>query len=739
MLSDFEVPRPNLEFNQIFLDSSELYLQSIKVVLCLDLDWEVTGQLNFCTRCVIFQPKDERLPLFKFRYCDNMEFRSGKGSLETIFAQREVKLPSFVAAMNRVLPGVSKAKRREDKSLGVTMLIRVSKFSVYERSPPSTFSSELFPNIFVFKIDSKASLKNETVGSSGLMIDDAAGKFAHFDQLVKHIRSSSDEQMLNENLKRESFANYVAHGQKKQKNFQWIYPCEIIETFERFYGVIFMDEMRNLKIKAILNKTKEISIKLSLRDIKWMTLYPHSYQMNGIEIFTFSSSKSILLKFEKEKSAEKILRTLKDGACEMIQFQLESLTKHWARNLLSNFDYLISLNRLANRSFNDISRYPVFPWVISDYVSDELRINSKRHARDLSKPIGAVGSQRAAKAAEQYKSLAEDPLPIKKPCNFNTYVMTPGYVNFFYLRSVPSLIVKLQSGAFGPNDRIFRGFEQLWETIHSGHTQPVELIPEFYCPNRSDLLLNSHRLDLGQGPSLEEIDDVKPARWATNLQDFLLKMKAALESDVVSLSLAQWIDLTFGKNSRGADAITALNVYYETCYPENVNFSAIKSQLKEDSLRLQVQEFGQVPPQLFKEPHPKKKIKAQIQNIAPQPEPRSADEDEINPLDFEGLNRGSVSPNQGHSGSNSTHQFAPKEKLNEHRAKKPEEKAGTSAVQHSLSRGEYSDIKSPEFGDMMNSQELLTKLERMRAQLEINESDRGRLSEEHFDDSDPNF
>ena len=27
------------------------------------------------------------------------------------------------------------------------------------------------------------------------------------------------------------------------------------------------------------------------------------------------------------------------------------------------------LNREANRSFNDLSQYPVFPWVIADYTS----------------------------------------------------------------------------------------------------------------------------------------------------------------------------------------------------------------------------------------------------------------------------------------------------------------------------------------------------------------------------------
>ena len=34
--------------------------------------------------------------------------------------------------------------------------------------------------------------------------------------------------------------------------------------------------------------------------------------------------------------------------------------------------YLLYLNSLADRSFNDLTQYPVFPWVVADYTSDFL-------------------------------------------------------------------------------------------------------------------------------------------------------------------------------------------------------------------------------------------------------------------------------------------------------------------------------------------------------------------------------
>jgi WD repeat and FYVE domain-containing protein 3 len=40
------------------------------------------------------------------------------------------------------------------------------------------------------------------------------------------------------------------------------------------------------------------------------------------------------------------------------------------RGEISNFQYLIHLNTLAGRSYNDLTQYPVFPWIIADWDSE---------------------------------------------------------------------------------------------------------------------------------------------------------------------------------------------------------------------------------------------------------------------------------------------------------------------------------------------------------------------------------
>jgi hypothetical protein len=44
-----------------------------------------------------------------------------------------------------------------------------------------------------------------------------------------------------------------------------------------------------------------------------------------------------------------------------------NLTELWRRRGLSNLEYLLQLNCLAGRTYNDISQYFVCPWILSDY------------------------------------------------------------------------------------------------------------------------------------------------------------------------------------------------------------------------------------------------------------------------------------------------------------------------------------------------------------------------------------
>jgi hypothetical protein len=84
-----------------------------------------------------------------------------------------------------------------------------------------------------------------------------------------------------------------------------------------------------------------------------------------------------------------------------------SMTKKWQKGLITNFEYLMYLNTLAGRSFNDLTQYPVFPFILANYKTKELNLNSPEMFRDLTKPMGAQSPARLEKFIEKYKALVE--------------------------------------------------------------------------------------------------------------------------------------------------------------------------------------------------------------------------------------------------------------------------------------------------------------------------------------------
>lgn len=111
----------------------------------------------------------------------------------------------------------------------------------------------------------------------------------------------------------------------------------------------------------------------------------------------------------------------------------------WVCREISNFEYLMQLNTIAGRTYNDLSQYPVvsplhlplydpfiskdedlkwgaveflfiyllffnspqFPWVLCDYTSPTLDLEDPSVFRDLSKPIGVVNPRHAQNVREK--------------------------------------------------------------------------------------------------------------------------------------------------------------------------------------------------------------------------------------------------------------------------------------------------------------------------------------------------
>ena len=84
------------------------------------------------------------------------------------------------------------------------------------------------------------------------------------------------------------------------------------------------------------------------------------------------------------------------------------------------------------------------------------------------------------------------------------------------------------------------------------------------------------------------------------------KCRAALESEHVSQTIHNWIDLIFGYKQRGQAAIEANNLFYYITYEGAVDIEKVRDPQERKSIEAQINEFGQTPHQVFVRPHPKR-------------------------------------------------------------------------------------------------------------------------------------
>ncbi|XP_029331034.1 neurobeachin isoform X6 [Mus caroli] len=282
-------------------------------------------------------------------------------------------------------------------------------------------------------------------------------------------------------------------------------------------------------------------------------------------------------------------------------YKSSNMTQRWQRREISNFEYLMFLNTIAGRTYNDLNQYPVFPWVLTNYESEELDLTLPGNFRDLSKPIGALNPKRAVFYAERYETWEDDQSP---PYHYNTHYSTATSALSWLVRIEPftTFFLNANDGKFDHPDRTFSSIARSWRTSQRDTSDVKELIPEFYY--LPEMFVNSNGYHLGVREDEVLVNDVDLPPWAKKPEDFVRINRMALESEFVSCQLHQWIDLIFGYKQRGPEAVRALNVFHYLTYEGSVNLDSITDPVLREAMEAQIQNFGQTPSQLLIEPHP---------------------------------------------------------------------------------------------------------------------------------------
>ncbi|GAA5931772.1 hypothetical protein JCM10213_005852 [Rhodosporidiobolus nylandii] len=289
--------------------------------------------------------------------------------------------------------------------------------------------------------------------------------------------------------------------------------------------------------------------------------------------------------------------------------KLERMTKRWEQRLISNLEYLTFLNTTAGRSYNDLTAFPVFPWILADYTSETLDLEDEKTFRDLSKPMGSQNPARMLEFQERYAQLEElddgiSPPPFHYGSHYSSAMTAAGYL--VRLQPFTDTFTDLQGG-LDHADRLFWSIEKAWLSASGGNRSDVrELIPEFfYLP---DFLTNVNGVDFGKRQDGESIDDVVLPPWAKgDPRLFIEKHREALESEYVSTHLSQWIDLVFGFKQRGEAAKEAVNVFSHLSYEGAIDLDQIEDPDERKAATSTIHNFGMTPRQLFTKPHPSRR------------------------------------------------------------------------------------------------------------------------------------
>uniref|UniRef100_A0A8C7R8I7 Neurobeachin-like protein 2 n=1 Tax=Oncorhynchus mykiss TaxID=8022 RepID=A0A8C7R8I7_ONCMY len=472
---------------------------------------------------------------------------------------------------------------------------RVSSAENYSR-----MRLKLVPN-YNYEDHRQASALRDNLGKRGSFT-------GSLDKAVKQVKVSDLEDDILE-LPEDDPA--VEEAGQKEKLVLWE-DCELVTQVDVSPGRLELTTQHIYFYDSSTEKEEGVGqdFKWPLSQIREIHLRRYNLRRSALEIFLIDQT-NYFLNFKKEVrnkvySRMLLLRSLSLYGTRSPQELLKAsgLTQKWVNREMTNFDYLIQLNTIAGRTYNDLSQYPVFPWILSDYTSEELDLTDPGVFRDLSKPVAVLNERNAKAVREKYESF-EDPTGTIDRFHYGTHYSNAAGVMHYLIRVEPftSLHIALQSGRFDCADRQFHSIPALWQTLTDNPNDVKELIPEFfYFP---EFLENQNAFDLGRLQiSKERVNDVILPKWAKSPEDFIYKHRKALESEYVSAHLQDWIDLIFGYKQRGPAAVEALNVFYYCTYEGAVDLDAITDEKERKAVEGMISNFGQTPCQLLKEPHP---------------------------------------------------------------------------------------------------------------------------------------
>ena len=380
---------------------------------------------------------------------------------------------------------------------------------------------------------------------------------------------------------------------------------------------IFMEIINNIN-EVYKNKEKRLEgytdsfLKKTSKNVCFENFYmkycPIGYIENNIKEYSNTGLFGLKKSARKKTSSVHVINAnlyisnLKNNFTEAIineyTFRSEVIDL-WAKNRISNYDYIMLLNILSGRSLNNLSQYFIFPRIFNDFNHNILNWISSSIYRDLSYPILASEPSLREDIKNKYDITEADKY------HSGTFYSTYAFISYFLIRQRPfsEISLEIQGGEFDATDRLFIGSKEVcgMKEKYQESIPPLMTLPELY--------INFNKFYFGKTQKDEFLvnDFILPNWSREDPRKFSLVIKRIFESRNINAKLNKWIDIIFGIAQSGPEAVKLLNTYRKACYALSLDeIEEFKKKFELLGMLIEKQELGYNAKQIFNKPHKKK-------------------------------------------------------------------------------------------------------------------------------------
>ena len=244
-------------------------------------------------------------------------------------------------------------------------------------------------------------------------------------------------------------------------------------------------------------------------------------------------------------------------------FHKKNYTKDWQENKISTLKYLLLINKFTGRTYNDLSTYLIFPWILNDYTD----IKNKEHFRKMQYSMAIQDEEHLEIVKKDYENDKDS----KKKSHFVYHYSNSANICLYLLRLNPFTYTQIKLN--GHFDSPYRQIESMQDMCYvlREFKESSELVPEYFFMVECLLNLNFNFFGEKATNSGKKsiVNNVKLNIDFSTLLELIMFHKSFLNSDEVGENINKWIDNIFGENQL-TNKKNIINKYPVGCYSKYV-------------------------------------------------------------------------------------------------------------------------------------------------------------------------